>query len=54
MENEPKKILTCEEIMLALTTTYSKDIDFLDDVNRVTFGLISRKTNHASTRSNYR
>lgn len=54
-ENNPKGLPSKEEIMLALTTLYNGELDFLDDVNRITFGLISKRTNHhGNSRPNYR
>lgn len=42
--NKPVRPLPSkDEIMLALTTVYNKDYEFLDDVNRVTFGLKSNR-----------
>jgi hypothetical protein len=53
-ENE-KGLPSKNDIMLALTTLYSGDFDFLDNVNRVTFGLISkRKNDYGNPRSNHR
>ncbi len=57
-ENEkgaPQSSPSKNDIMLALTTLYSGDFDFLDNVNRVTFGLISkRKNDYGNPRSNHR
>ena len=51
----PKVSPSQDEIMLALTTIYFGDIQFLDNVNRVTFGLISKRTNQNGYKgTNYR
>jgi hypothetical protein len=55
MDENEKGTPSKNDIMLALTTVYSGDFDFLDNVNRVTFGLISkRKNDYGNTRSNHR
>ena len=55
MENNGMKVNPSKvEIMLALTTVYNGDFDFLDDVNRVTFGLISKRKKNVNSRSHYR
>jgi hypothetical protein len=54
MDEKKDDVLSKKDIMLALTTLYSGDFEFLDNVNRVTFGLISnRKNENGNTRSNY-
>lgn len=56
MDENEKGLPSKNDIMLALTTMYSGDFDFLDNVNRVTFGLISKRTknDYGNTRSNHR
>ena len=56
MEENEKRSPSKNDIMLALTTLYSRDFDFLDNVNRVTFGLISKRTDNddGNPRSNHR
>jgi hypothetical protein len=54
-ENNPKGVPSKYDVMLALTTVFNKDYDFLDDVNRITFGLISKRNKqNANPRSNHR
>lgn len=38
-----KKIITKEDILIALSVKYSDDKEFLKKINKLTFGLISQQ-----------